>query len=367
VKDPSKSRRRRAGQASLAIAVAAAGLASVIAWSDRPVGGGAEIRRVAASAPLAGRIAAPANDTALSVIGRSATAGTRPTVRAKAEGPFVIGAAGDIACDPSNPLFNGGQGSPSHCRAADTKRLLVRMRPDVVLALGDTQYDDGRWWKYRESYALSWGRLRGRTRPAVGNHEYSASPRAWGYFSYFGERAGRIGHGWYSYNVGAWHLVALNSNCGIVGCDRGTRQFRWLKRDLASHPNACTLAYWHHPRYSSGPHGNDRNVAPFWRVLYRRGADVILNGHDHIYERFALTRPNGRRDPKRGLRQFTIGTGGSQLYSVESVKRNSQTHWDRSFGVLRMELRPRTYVWRFFTVGGSTFGDRGDGRCHGRP
>lgn len=350
---------RRAGRAFLAGALALASAGSVVAWSGEPVAG----------APVDRPEARAAGDRVLLVQRRTSSGNreARPSLRGKAEPPYVIGAAGDIACDPNNPLFNGGHGSPSHCRAADTKRLLVHMRADVVLALGDTQYDDGQRWKYRRSYALSWGRLRGRTRPAPGNHEYAASSRAKGYFSYFGARAGRAGRGWYSYNLGAWHMVALNSNCSIVGCGRGSRQYRWLKRDLAQHRRSCTLAYWHHPRYSSGPHRNDPDVAPFWKVLYRRGADVILNGHDHLYERFALIRPDGRRDATHGLRQFTIGTGGSQLYPFGTIQRNSKARWSHSFGVLRMELRPRSYVWRFFTVGGSRFNDRGDGYCHGRP
>jgi hypothetical protein len=336
--------------------LALASVASVVAWSDEPVRGAPVVNLEARANGGGSRQTAASSDT-----GRSRF--SRGTV----EPPYVIGAAGDIACDPQNSLFNDGDGSPSHCRAADTRRLLTNIHADVVLALGDTQYEDGKAWKYRRSYALSWGHLRGRTRPAIGNHEYGASSTGKGYFSYFGARAGRAGRGWYSYNVGAWHMIALNSNCSKVGCGHGTRQHRWLKKDLALHRTSCTLAYWHHPRYSSGPHGNDPDMEPFWKVLYRRGAEVILNGHDHLYERFAPMRPSGRRDWRHGLRQFTIGTGGSGLYPVATVRPNSVARWDRSFGVLRMELRPRSYVWRFFTVGGSTFNDRGDGRCHGRP
>jgi hypothetical protein len=192
-------------------------------------------------------------------------------------------------------------------------RLIAGIDPAAVLPLGDDQYDDGRLGKFRRSYDLGWGRQRWRSRPVLGNHEYEASSRAAGYFAYFGRRAGPPDRGWYSYDLGAWHLIALNSNCVLVRCDPGSPQMTWLGRDLAAHASTCTLAYFHHPRFSSGPHGDDPELLllrPMWRVLYAAGVDVVLNGHDHLYERFAPMDPHGRADRPFGVRQFTVGTGG---------------------------------------------------------
>jgi hypothetical protein len=292
---------------------------------------------------------------------------TAPLQVGRAGGVVTVAAAGDIACDPTNQLFNGGRGTATWCRAADTRALLQKIDPDVVLPLGDTQYDDGLRWKFRKSYDRSWGRLKSRSRPVVGNHEYWVSSKATGYFSYFGARAGKAGKGWYSYNLGAWHLIALNSNCTIVGCRRGSAQYRWLKRDLRADTSRCTLAYFHHPRFSSGPHGDDPSVGPFWKLLYRDGAEIILVAHDHIYERFASLRPNGSKDPRTGIRQFTAGTGGAELYWIEHRHHFSKTRNAHTFGVLRFRLRPGSYEWRFVPVAGSSYTDDGEGSCHGRP
>lgn len=282
----------------------------------------------------------------------------------------VIVAAGDIACDPTNPLFRGGSGTSGWCRAAKTAAIVAAIGPTAVLPLGDAQYDTGRLRQYRASYRLSWGVFLSKSFPTPGNHDYEASSTASGYLRYFGNRAtppGASANGYYSYNVGTWHLISLNSNCTFVGCGSGSAQYQWLKGDLQSHPQDCTLAYWHAPRFSSGPHGNTTSVQPFWNLLYRYGAEVVLNGHDHIYERFAPQNAAGAKDTKYGLREFIVGTGGAQHYWIDKVKPHSLVRNTKAFGVLRMALHSGGYGWSFRPVAGATFKDSGTGTCHGRP
>ena len=242
----------------------------------------------------------------------------------------VIAAAGDIACDPASPNFNGGNGTTTACRQKYTSDLLVNANLAAVLNLGDAQYECGSLQAFMQSYDLSWGRVKSITYPVVGNHEYqttggvdctTANAGATGYFDYFGSAAGTRGQGYYSYDIGAWHIVALNSNCAEVGgCDASSPQGQWLQADLSTHTNMCTLAYFHHPLFSSGTHASS-NSLPFWQLLYQYNADLILNGHDHLYERFAPQSPNGMADPINGIRQFTIGTGGGGLHAFSQVAR----------------------------------------------
>ena len=275
----------------------------------------------------------------------------------------VIAAAGDIACDPADGSFHAGRGTASACRQLATSNLLLRGRYTAVLTLGDNQYEDGSYGKYLVSYAPSWGRMKRVTHPAPGNHEYGTD-RASGYFRYFGRAAGPPGRGYYSFDVGTWHLVSLDSNCSEVGgCEVGSPQERWLRSDLASHRAQCTLAYWHHPRFSSGRHGTDDAVDGLWRTLYANRADVVLVGHDHDYERFAPLDSAGVPDSARGIREFVVGTGGKSHYWFESRERGSQVRDATSFGVLALTLKPRGYDWRFLPAVGS-FADRGSGRCH---
>jgi calcineurin-like phosphoesterase family protein len=276
----------------------------------------------------------------------------------------VIAAAGDIACDPGSPSFQHLEGAADACHMRATANLLTKVDPVVVLTLGDNQYENGTLAKYRRSYDPTWGRLKDRTRPAPGNHEYR-TPGAAGYFDYFGAAAGSRSAGWYSFDVGAWHLIALNSECANVGgCGKGSRQERWLRADLAAHPSACTLAYWHKPRFSSGLHGDDPTYTAFWRALYAARADVVLVGHDHDYERFAPQRPDGALDPARGIREFVVGTGGKTHYGFRTIRRNSQVRNTGTFGVLRLALRPGSYDWRFLPEPGKHFTDAGHASCH---
>lgn len=278
----------------------------------------------------------------------------------------VIAAAGDIACDPEDASYNDGAGTAAGCRMRATSDLLTGGGWDAVLLLGDNQYFDGALWKYRASFHPTWGRLGPLLRPAPGNHEY-VTPGAAGYFDYFGPLAGERATGYYSFDLGTWHVVVLNSNCGdIGGCGPGSLQLRWLEKDLADHPRACTLAYWHHPRFSSGQHGDDGAYDAFWKTLYRAGADLVLVGHDHDYERFAPQNPSGHADPEHGIRQFVVGTGGQALRSFGAVRPNSEARNDRDWGVLRLQLRVDGYDWEFLPVLG-LFADSGQGRCHHGP
>jgi len=259
----------------------------------------------------------------------------------------VIAAAGDIACDPAHTNFNGGNGSSNSCRQKYTSDLLVNANLAAVLLLGDNQYYCGGYQAWLQSYNLSWGRVKSITRPSVGNHEYltsggtdctSANAAADGYFRYFGSAAGNKGQGYYSFNIGTWHLIALNSNCGDAGgCGSSSPQGRWLQQDLAAHSNYCTLAYWHIPLFSSGGRAAS-NTQSMWQTLYNNNVDVVLNGHDHIYERFAPQAPNGTPDNARGIRQFTVGTGGANHTSLATIAANSQLRNTDTHGELLVDL-----------------------------
>lgn len=279
-----------------------------------------------------------------------------------AQGDPVIAAAGDIACDPSNANFSGRLSWS--CQMKATSDLLAGMDLTAVLALGDTQYEDGALRKFQLSYDPTWGRFKQITRPVPGNHEYGTTKAA-GYFAYFGDAAGDPDRGYYSFDIGAWHLIALNSNCGAVGgCGAGSPQERWLRADLAAHPARCTLAYWHHPRFSSGFHGTNAVYAAFWRALYEADAEVVLTGHDHDYERFAPQDPAGSSDPGRGLREFVVGTGGRSLYGLRRPEENSAVFNSDTFGILVLTLHPGNYEWKFVPVPGRNFTDAGRANCH---
>lgn len=278
------------------------------------------------------------------------------------EGP-KIAAAGDIACDPGDPSFDGGRGRGTSCRQRATSDLLVGAGYAAVLVLGDIQYEDGASRKFGASYDPSWGRVKSITRPVPGNHEYRAADAA-GYYGYFGAAAGDPTKGYYSFELGDWHVVALNSNCSAVGgCGAGSAQERWLRADLAAHPARCTLAYWHHPRYSSGRHGSDATYTAFWQALVDANADLVLVGHDHAYERFAPQNAMGARDPVRGIREIVVGTGGRSLRTFRNPSPNSEVRDATSLGILELTLGASAYAWRFRSAVG-WFADAGSARCH---
>jgi 3',5'-cyclic AMP phosphodiesterase CpdA len=243
-------------------------------------------------------------------------------------------------------------GDVASCRSSgdEATAAIVALIPGTVAVLGDAVYERGTAQEFRDCY--SWGRFRGRTRAALGNHEYGTG-NADAAIAYF--QLPR--RGYYSYDLGAWHVVVLNSNCRpAAGCEPGSPQQRWLQADLAGDASVCTLAYWHHPRFSSGLHGSDRSMAPLWQTLAAGGVDVVLSGHDHHYERFA---------PYQGIRSFVVGTGGRSTYPVlrrlttpRSVVVNYQT-----YGVLQLTLMPDGYAWAFVAVAGQTFRDAGSASC----
>jgi hypothetical protein len=285
-----------------------------------------------------------------------------PTERVRVVGHRVA-AAGDIACDPASRPYNGGLGSGLECRQLATSDLLVGAGYEAVLALGDVQYDDGDASAFEVSYDASWGRVKSITTPVPGNHEYRTADAA-GYDRYFGAAAGDPRKGYYSYELGDWHVVALNSNCSAVGgCGAGSAQERWLRADLAAHPARCTLAYWHHPRYSSGQRGSDPKYTAFWQALFDASADLVLVGHDHDYERFAPQNALGELDLARGIREIVVGTGGRNLRGFKDASPNSEVRDATSLGILELTLGAAAYGWRFRAAVGS-FADAGSARCH---
>ena len=265
----------------------------------------------------------------------------------------VLVGAGDIAsCDD----LAGAQA---------TAKLLDGI-PGTVFAVGDLAYPDGSDEQFANCYGPTWGRFKDRTRPAPGNHEYH-SDGASGYVRYFGSSAGNPKNGYYSYDLADWHIIVLNSECAAVGgCGAGSPQEQWLQQDLTAHPVRCTLAYWHKPLFSSGAaHGDDPEVKALWDALYAANAEVVINGHDHDYERFAPQDPSGKLDEKRGIREFVAGTGGKNSHrSFRSPRPNSEVRQADTFGVLKLTLHPTSYDWEFVPEAGKTFTDSGNGTCH---
>jgi hypothetical protein len=260
-----------------------------------------------------------------------------------------------------------GAGDIADCSdlaGAEATAKLLEANPGTVMALGDLAYPNGTPDDFK-CYHKTWGRVKDRTRPAVGNHEFHSTGASY-YFQYFGSAAGDPKTGYYSYDLGAWHIVVLNSECQQVGgCEAGSSQEKWLRADLAAHPVGCTLAYFHKPRFSSGlNHGNDPEVGAFWQALYDYNAELILNGHDHDYERFAPQDPGGNADPKRGIREFVVGTGGKNHREFGIHKSNSEVRNNHAFGVLKLTLKTTGYDWKFIPEAGKTFTDSGSGSCH---
>ncbi len=234
----------------------------------------------------------------------------------------------------------------------------------TVFTAGDNAYENGTAKEFSTCYEESWGRHKERTRPAPGNHDWRTSGLG-GYFGYFGDAArGPDGRSWYSYDLGSWHVVVLDSECDHVdGCDHASDQGRWLAADLAASKAACTIAIWHKPRFSSGDHGNDPSVGPFWTQLYGAGADVVVNGHDHDYERFAPQDPSGDEDRSGGIRQFVAGTGGTPLRPFKDPVANSELRAAVTQGVLKLTLRDGSYDWEFIAID-DAISDRGTAFCH---
>jgi len=255
-----------------------------------------------------------------------------------------------------------GSGDIAHCssKGDEATAELLDSIPGTVFTTGDNVYPDGTIDQFMNCYEPTWGRHKDRTYPSVGNHEYH-TPDAAGYFEYFGSAAGEPGKGYYSYDLGAWHIIVLNSNIPV---DAGSPQEQWLRTDLAAHPAACTLAYWHNPRFSSGTvHGSSPAMQPLWQALYDFGADVVLAGHEHNYERFAPQDPQGLADPTRGIREFVIGSGGRSHYTFGAPIPNSEVRNGDTYGVLKLTLHPASYSWEFIPEAGQTFTDSGNAPC----
>ena len=273
-------------------------------------------------------------------------------------GSVIIGAAGDIACPPGR-----WRNRSNACGMEGTAKVLKAIRPDAVLTLGDIQYPSGSLADFEASCADTWGAYRNITFPVPGNHEYE-TPGARGYFAYFGKRAGEPDKGYYSYDLGAWHVIALNSECDqIGGCGDSDPQARWLRRDLRAHSRKCVLAYWHKPRFSSGRHGDYRNQDALWRSLAAARAEIVLAGHDHDYERLAPMNADGDADPA-GVTQFIVGTGGWRHYEFRDPKPTSKVRITGRDGVLRLQLTEQGYAWAFTAATKGEVLDRGNGQCH---
>jgi hypothetical protein len=232
----------------------------------------------------------------------------------------------------------------------------------TVVTLGDNVYPDGTLSEFQTCYHPTWGRHKARTRPALGNHDLD-TPNGAGYFGYFGAAAGTAPNGWYSYDVGAWHVIVLNSECSHVGCSRTSPQGQWLAGDLAAHPNVCTLAIMHHPRFGSSGTGDAPELQDFWQLLYEAGADVVLSGHQHNYERFDPQTPTGQADPSRGIREFVVGTGGAGLGTPGLPHPNSVVQNGSTYGVLKLTLYSSSYDWQFLPIAGGSFTDTGSASC----
>jgi hypothetical protein len=276
---------------------------------------------------------------------------------AAAQTAILVGAGDIVGCqDPRGALA--------------TAKLIEKIQ-GTVFTLGDMVYDAANLPQFQNCYGASWGKFRERTRPAIGNHEYlkgNATP----YFQYWGAQAGPPGKGYYSYDLGSWHVVVLNTNCeapGLGGCAASSPQESWLRQDLKEHRGSCIVAYGHHPLFSSGifrSHAVHPELKRLWEDLYAAHADLILAGHEHSYERFAPQDPDGRADPQHGIREIVVGTGGRSHYPLGPVLPNSEVQNFDTYGVLKLSLSPQGYTWEFIPEEGKSFHDSGVGACQNR-
>ncbi len=276
---------------------------------------------------------------------------------------LVIQTGAAPVVEPDPVLLAAGDIADCASSGDEATAALLDTLGGTIASLGDTVYLEGTAEQFAKCYQPSWGRHKARTKPAVGNHEYR-TPGAQGYYDYFGAAAGDPAKGYYAYDLGKWHIVVLNSNCKFVSCAAGSAQEKWLRADLAANPRACTLAYWHHPLFTSGAdHGPETATRPLYQALYDARAEVVLTGHNHNYERFAPQNPAGKRDDARGLRHFVVGTGGASYYGFAATRPNSEVRNAVTYGILRMTLRADGYDWLFVPEAGKTFTDAGTGTC----
>jgi hypothetical protein len=312
----------------------------------------------------------PATTTAPVTTTTPVTTTNPGTTTTQSGGTVVVAAAGDVACDPADSSFNGGLGTAHACHEARTAAIVESIDPAVVLGLGDMQYEDGQLSKYTVSYDKTWGAFRGITYTTSGGGHDGFAAADSGYCQYFGSHACPNGKTYYSLDVGAWHIVSLDGNCSHVGgCQAGSAEEQWLRADLAAHRNRCTIAMWHYPRWSIGEFSDDPRTDAFVRDLYAAGAELILVGHDHLYERFAPQTPDGVAAAD-GIREFVVGTGGKNhlpgQYTVNTTHPNLQAWNADTFGILKLTLHPSSYDWTFVPDVGSpgSFSDAGSADCH---
>jgi acid phosphatase type 7 len=272
----------------------------------------------------------------------------------------------------SNTYTLVGAGDISWCgnlTGAEATAKLIDKIPGTVFAAGDLAYDKGSYEEFENCYQPTWGRFRDRTKPTPGNHEYSGSVAS-GYFRYWGEQAGDPEKGYYSFELGPWHIIALNTNCDVKvlgGCGEDSPEEVWLKQDLAAHPKACIIAFGHHALFSSGfssKHARHGELRAFWEDLYAAHTDLVLAGHEHSYERFAPQDPEGHADAEHGIRQITVGTGGRSHTLLGFAMPNSEVRNADTFGVLKLTLSPTKYKWEFVPEARGQFHDSGEGNCH---
>jgi hypothetical protein len=277
--------------------------------------------------------------------------------------PFAaLSAAVDVTA--TGTLVGAGDIASCSSDADSATAATVAGIPGTVFTAGDNVYPDGSLVNYQNCYGPSWGALKSRTRPTPGNHDYYKHPGARAYFRYFGRKAGPTGRGYYKYDLATWRIYSLDSELAPTSAAFAS-QLAWLKNDLAANPHQCVMAMWHRPLTSTGPHGNSPRMTPIFQALYDAGAEVVVTGHDHMYERFTPVDPTGAPDPINGLRQFVVGTGGASLYAYKTDPpstlevRDNTTH-----GVIRLDLTPGSYTWQFVPSGDGTFTDSGTGTCH---
>ena len=275
----------------------------------------------------------------------SAQTPSPPSSQSADDGVVLVG-AGDIAnCD----MLGGARATAA----------LLDAIPGTVFTTGDHAYQTGSAKDFANCYEPTWGRHKKRTRPAIGNHDL-VTDKGRAYFEYFGENAGPPGLGYYSYDLGAWHILSLNS---AAPARKGSAQMKWLQEDLSAHKTDCLLAYWHISRFSSGGHGSDPIMGEVWRLLYEAGAEIVLSSHDHDYERFTPQDDKGKADPEHGIREFVVGTGGGGVYEFKKPAANSEVRSNTTYGVLKLTLKPGSYDWEFIPMAGQKFRDSGSGTC----
>jgi Calcineurin-like phosphoesterase len=325
------------------------------------------VRQLATVVVLAATVIGCAGGSVPSATGSPGTASQVPAVTLAATPSPAVGRSVTPASTRSSepPAVLVGAGDIASCRSDGDEATadLIDGIAGIVFTAGDNVYDDGTVKEFADCYAPTWGRFFDRTLPVSGNHDYNTTA-ARGYFGYFGARAGDPSEGWYATDVGAWRFYALNSDCwAIGGCEAGSPQERWLREDLAANPRRCVVAVWHHPRFSSAQHGSDPMTADLWRALADAGAELVISGHDHDYERFAPQDADGSPEPD-GIVELVVGTGGRSHYAFRTPVANSLVRDDTAYGVVRLELAADGWTSTFLPAAGASFTDSSAGTCH---